>query len=90
MVAAPRLDRRKQLDIAGVMQDADDPQAVLILEIEDHIAINREAAQTRDQFVAPATGAGLAAQVLEFRIDQVDEGVCLGGVVGVDELPDLG
>ncbi len=51
------------IDIAGAMQDADDPQAVLILEIEDHIAINREAAQTRDQFFAPAPEAGLAGKL---------------------------
>lgn len=68
------------IDIAGAMEDADNPQAALILEIKDHIAPHREAAQTRHQFVAAAAEARLVGQVLKLRIDQVNEGVSLVGV----------
>ena len=77
------------LHITSTMQDADDAQAVISLEIGNQISPYRKAAQTTQKLVAPSPGVGMAGQVLELRIDQIDEGVGLGRVVGGDELPDL-
>ena len=81
---------KNSLHITSTRQDADDAQADIILEIEDQITPHRKAAQTIQQFVASSPGVGMAGQVLELRIDQIDEGVGLSRVVGGDELPDLG